>query len=84
MLPRLAEVRAHDNLLQHGYKVVMFLDVDRFDLEVKMSRCSIYLDMKDFSNLFSLAKFFNEQIVYQLQKYSQDEVYGEPMRLQKN
>ncbi|QSF46190.1 restriction endonuclease-related protein [Paenibacillus tianjinensis] len=75
LLPGLVEVRARDNLVQSGYKVVMFPDVDRFDLEVEMGRYSIYFDMKDFSNPFSLAKFFNEQTVYQLQKYSQDEVY---------
>ncbi|MFD2171023.1 hypothetical protein [Tumebacillus lipolyticus] len=75
MLPGLAELRAHDELVKRGYEVKMFPDVDRFDLEVKLGQRYIYLDMKDFSNPFSLAKFFNDQTAYQLQKFSGKGIY---------
>lgn len=75
MLPGLAEVRAYENLLQRGYKVTLFPNVDHFDLEVDMGGNYINFDMKDFSSPFTLAKFFNEQEEHRLRKYAGKNIF---------
>ncbi|MCA0757014.1 hypothetical protein KP806_18290 [Paenibacillus sp. N4] len=75
MLPGRAEVGARDYLVSKGYDVALFPNVDQYDLEIKLSTRTVYLDMKDFKNPLILASYFNRMEVHQLAKYLKEHVY---------
>lgn len=70
LLPGISEMKIAGFVVQKGYDVELYPNIDEYDLAVSLGHNKVFLDIKDFKDPRTLANFFNQKPASYLEKYS--------------